>query len=252
MRARRWRIRSVVLVVAAAALVLSACGGGDDADEGDEDAVGAAEEDSGAESDDEGEDDDEEPGDGVLLEDDFSDPDSGFETFSDELNTIAYEDGGLRFDLLGNASTGLPIDGPLPDSGSITVTVEGDLTPGYAGICLAGDTGQYEFAIAPGGYASLGYYTETTGDFGEFDLIDEARDAYGTTGTHEVRARWRSEGGATDLAIDVDGETIVTTNDDDRVTEFTFATLCATVGSEAEEGAVLTVVYDDLTVSEEG
>ena len=186
------------------------------------------------------------------LVDDFTDPDSGFAPLRDETNSIAYGDGGLVFDLRGNASATLPIRAPLPASGSVTVSVDGDLTEGYAGICLGGEGGQYEFAISADGYGSLGHYTEDMGDGREFTLIDEATGAYPSGGVHEVRARWRTSGDSTDLAVDVDGESIVATTGEDRVTRFAFATLCATVTQAAGDGAEVAVVYRDLEASDEG
>jgi len=182
------------------------------------------------------------------LTDDFSDPDSGFSLTDDEFITITYADDGLAFDLRGSGSATLPVRAPLTDSGSIAVDVVGDLTNGYAGVCLVGEGGRYEFAITADGYASLGFYP---GGDGDFVLIDEVTDAYRSTGDHRLTATWGSAGDGNDLEIAVDDEVLVSAPGDERVGDIAYASLCATVAAAAGEGAELGLVYRDLVATGE-
>jgi len=186
--------------------------------------------------------------DGFELEDDFSDPDSGFSLVDDEFVTTTYADDGLRFDLRGSGSATLPIRAPLTSTGSIAVDVVGDLTNGYAAVCLVGDGGRYEFAITADGYASLGFYP---GGDGDFVLIDEVTDAYRSTGDHRVTATWSEGDSGNELEIAVDDEVLVSATDD-QVEGLSHASLCATVANAAGEGAELGFVYRDLEAVGEG
>jgi hypothetical protein len=187
-------------------------------------------------------------GDGDLdLEDDFSDEDSGLVPFEEEGNTVGYDDGTFRFDLTGSAYAPLPIRTPIPAEGTVSAVVEGELRNGFAGFCLAGEEGEYEFAISDEGYASLGFYPAD----GEFVLLDEATQAYQSTGRHQVTGAWRTDGATTDLLVRVDGEAVTSVGGDDRLTSFSRLSLCGTVGSD-DEITTVSYTYDDLEVAGEG
>lgn len=185
---------------------------------------------------------------GVELTDDFSDPDSGFEEAEAPGYAISYEDGGLRFDIEESVFANVPLRG-IPDAGTATVTIDGDVSVGYAGLCLSGSEGEYEFAISADGYASLGFYPA---DGGDFQVIDEAFEAYPSTGEHRVSVGWATNGETTNLEIYVDDEIIASASSDPSVTQFTTLKLCATVSQEQGEPARLAYTNRDLVVVGEG
>jgi hypothetical protein len=188
-------------------------------------------------------------GDGDLeLEDDFSDEDSGLVPFEEAGNTVGYDDGVFAFDLTGAAFVPVPIRTPFPEEGTASAQIEGDLSNGFAGFCLAGEDGEYEFAISVDGYASLGFYPAGSD---EFVLLDEATEAYESTGSHRVTAGWSTNGETTNLDIRVDDEVVTSVGNDDSLASFTQLSLCGTVASE-DEAAAMSYTYDDLVVAGEG
>lgn len=129
------------------------------------------------------------------------------------------------------------------------MTIDGDVSVGYAGLCLSGSEGEYEFAISADGYASLGFYPA---DGGDFQVIDEAFEAYPSTGEHRVSVGWATNGETTNLEIYVDDEIIASASSDPSVTQFTTLKLCATVSQEQGEPARLAYTNRDLVVVGEG
>ncbi len=211
-------------------------------------AVGAGAEDAGAETvtftsieirGDEGSSD-------LAFEDDFSDPESGFASVDDGVSLADYTDGVYVVETEGVFTTAVPIRAPFPQVGTATVTIAGDLTDAFAGFCLAGTDGQYEFAISADGYGSLGLYPTTA----EFQILDEVTGGYTDDGTHRITAGWNSDGTSTNLDLYVDDERIASATDQ-AVTDFVGLNLCGTVSSDAA-GTTLTYTNSDLVVSGEG
>jgi len=182
----------------------------------------------------------------LEFEDDFSDPDSGFAAVDDGTSSAAYTDGVYVVETTGVFTTGVPIRAPFPQVGTASVTLAGDLADAFAGLCLAGPEGQYEFALSADGYASLGVYPATS----DFALIEEVTDAYTDDGTHRITAGWNSDGTSTNLDLYVDDELIVSATDQ-AVTQFAGLNLCGTVSSDAP-GTTLTYTHSDLVVAGEG
>lgn len=183
----------------------------------------------------------------LEFEDDFSDPESGFEEFSEEGvgGTSTYEDGGYRLEVTESLRVVVPVRAPFP-VGTATVDMQADLTDVYAGICLAGPGGMYEFAASAGGYGSLGFYP----DGGEFVLIDEASEVYEDDGTVQLTAGWNTDGSSTNLDIYADGEVVASAQGDQSLTSFNTLFLCTAVSSAAPEGTSASVLYDNLVVTE--
>lgn len=183
----------------------------------------------------------------LEFEDDFSDPESGFEEFSEEGvgGTSTYEDGGYLLEVTESLRVLAPVRAPFP-VGTATVDIQADLTDIYAGICLAGPGGMYEFATSAGGYGSLGFYP----DGGEFVLIDEASEVYEDDGTVRLTAGWNTDGSSTNLDIYADGEVVASVRGDQSLTSFDTLFLCVAVASTAPEGSTASVVYDNLVVTE--
>lgn len=182
----------------------------------------------------------------LEYEDDFSDPDSGFATIDDGTTLADYTDGVYVVETGGVFTTGVPIRDPFPEVGTASVTVAGDLTDAFAGLCLAGADGQYEFALSADGYASLGVYPADS----DFALIEEVTGAYTDDGTHRITAGWNTDGTSTNLDLYVDDELVVSATDQ-AVTDFAGLNLCGTVSSDAP-GTTLTYTHSDLVVAGEG
>lgn len=182
----------------------------------------------------------------LAFEDDFSDPDSGFASIDDGVSLADYTDGVYVVETEGVFTTGVPIRAPIPPVGTASVTIAGDLTDAFAGFCLAGAEGQYEFALSADGYGSLGLYPTTA----EFQILEELTDGYTDDGTHRITAGWNSDGTTTNLDLYVDDQRIATAADQ-TVTEFTSLNLCGTVSIDAP-GTTLTYTHSDLVVAGEG
>ena len=185
-----------------------------------------------------------EAGDGSLeLEDDFSDPDSGFPELSGPSGTAGYVDGAYAFEMTGIVDAGVPVKAPIPDVGTITATLDGDLTDAFGGLCLQGDEGTYEFALSSDGYASIGLYPVD----GEFVLLDEVTGAFAGEGPWRLSAGWNTNGDSSNLDVFVDDERLVSVNDD-AVTGFSGLSFCGTVSQDAAAGVTSSYTYDDLVV----
>ncbi len=182
----------------------------------------------------------------LAFEDDFSDPESGFASVDDGVSLADYTDGVYVVETEGVFTTGVPIRAPFPPVGTATVTIAGDLTNAFAGLCLAGAEGQYEFAISADGYGSLGLYPMTA----EFQILDEVTDGYTDDGTHRITAGWNSDGTSTSLDLYVDDVRIASATDQ-TVTDFVGLNLCGTVSSDVA-GTTLTYTNSDLVVTGEG
>lgn len=181
---------------------------------------------------------------GLSFEDDFSDPGSGFLVAQGGGGTVAYDDGVLGVEAQSALDVPVPIRPPFPSVGTATVSVDGDLTAGYAGLCLGGDDGQYEFALSADGYASIGRYPA---DGSDFVLLDEVTGAFPATGPWRLSAGWNTDGSSTNLDLFVDDQRLVSVNDD-AVTAFRGLSLCGTVAQSSAADATISYTYDDLVL----
>ena len=181
----------------------------------------------------------------VELEVSFTDESSGFIPVYDNGNVVSYDDFALRFDLAGSADAPVPIRSPIPDAGTATAWIDGDLTDGLAGFCLPDRSGEYVFTISGNGDASIGFHPA---DGEDMVLLEEVTEAYRSTGGHWVSAGWGTNGEATNLELRVDGELVTWAYDDDRLASFTQLSLCGSVAGAEGEDATMSYTYDDLAV----
>jgi hypothetical protein len=186
----------------------------------------------------------------VEFEDDLAGPEGGFiELPEDEFgNTISFDGEGLAFELGGNATSPIPVR-RIPERGSVEVTLESDLVDGYAGVCLEGAEGDYQFDLTEGGYASVGF---APGEAGDFVVLDEATGAYEPADSHRIAVTWEGDGEGYDLDIAVDGEVIAATEGADDIVDISGVALCGTTAAAAGEGATMSVRFRDVVMVGEG
>lgn len=184
-----------------------------------------------------------------AFEDDFSDPESGFEEFTSEAgtDTSRYEDGAMVFEINQSLRLEVPVRPPFP-IGTATADIQGDLSQAFGGLCIGGDEGMYEFDISEGGKGSIVFFPADP--YSDYVVVDEAEGAFEDSETHQVTAGWNTDGTSTNLDLYVDGEVVASGRGDDSLTAFSNVFLCSAVSSEAAADATATVTYDDLVVAE--
>lgn len=180
----------------------------------------------------------------VDLRDDFSDPGSGFPDNSVDGDTAAYADGAYSIQSGDSVRVDLPFRSPINDSGTASVTVDGDVTGIFAGLCLGGPDGQYEFAISDEGDGSIRHIPPGSDNAVE---LGEVTGAFSPGVPVRVSAGWNTDGDNTNIDLFIDDERVVSVTDD-AVTSFRNLSFCGSVRPGATAGTTVDVTYDDLGV----